>query len=135
MNQTTSEAKDIAGRVSQELSASAEAGVDRGADALSSLVRAMQGARREIEGEAPALARNIERAAEQVENFADSIRGRSVSELFASATDLAKRHPTTFLAGAILAGFAVSRFLRSGHAADNTSDNAGHTADTHVSAS
>ena len=90
--------------------------MDKGADALSGLVRAMQVAGREIEGEAPSLARNIDRAAEQVENFAASIRGRSVTELFSSAAELAKRHPTTFLAGAVLAGFAVSRFLRSGHA-------------------
>lgn len=107
------EARAVMGRVTEQLSETAEAGVDRGADALGSLVRAMQAAGKEVTAESPGLANSIDEAASHVEAFADTIRGRTVSELASSAAELAKRNPTVFLAGAIAAGFAVSRFVRS----------------------
>jgi hypothetical protein len=107
------EARAMAGRVTEQLSETAEAGVDRGADALGSFVRAMQAAGREIEPESPALARTLDDVASNVEGFAETIRGRSLSDLVSSAAELARRNPTIFVAGTILAGFAVSRFVRS----------------------
>jgi len=107
------EARAMAGRVTEQLSETAEASVDRGADALGSFVRAMQAAGREIEPESPGLARTLDDVATNVDNFAETIRGRSLSDLVSSASDLAKRNPTIFLAGAIAAGFAVSRFMKS----------------------
>ena len=131
----SSEARNITGQISQELGASAEAGVEKGADSLSGLVKAMQIAGRELQGDSPALARNIDAAAAHLENFADSIRGRSVTDMFSSASDLARRNPTTFLAGAIIAGFAASRFLRSSHAAESEDPGTvGDRADTPISA-
>ena len=111
------------GRVTEQLSETAEAGVDRGADALGSLVRAMHAAGNEVNVDSPGLARSIDEAASHVEAFAETIRGRSLSELASSAAELAKRNPTVFLAGAIVAGFAVSRFVRSSAPADAASDN------------
>jgi hypothetical protein len=107
------EARAMAGRVTEQLSETAEAGVDRGADTLGQFVRAMQAAGREIGPEAPGLARTLDDVASNVDGFADSIRGRSLSELVSSAAELARRNPTMFLAGTIVAGFAVSRFVRS----------------------
>jgi hypothetical protein len=107
------EARSMAGRVTEQLSETAEAGVERGADALGSFVRAMQAAGREIEPESPTLARTLDDVAINVEGFADTIRGRSLSDLVTSAAELARRNPTLFVAGTILAGFAVSRFVRS----------------------
>jgi ABC-type transporter Mla subunit MlaD len=107
------EARAMAGRVTEQLSETAEAGVDRGADALGHFVRAMQAAGREIEPEAPGLARTLDDVASNVDGFAETIRGRSLSELASSAAELARRNPTIFLAGTIIAGFAVSRFVRS----------------------
>ena len=107
------EARAMAGRVTEQLSETAEAGVDRGADALGSFVRAMQAAGREIGPESPGLARTLDDVATNVESFADTIRGRSLTQLVSSAAELARRNPTVFLAGTIIAGFAVSRFVRS----------------------
>jgi hypothetical protein len=107
------EARAMAGRATEQLSETAEAGVDRGADTLGHFVRAMQAAGREIEPEAPGLARTLDAVASNVDGFADTIRGRSLSELVSSAAELARRNPTMFLAGTIVAGFAVSRFVRS----------------------
>jgi hypothetical protein len=73
----------------------------------------MQAAGKEVTTESPGLANSIDEAASHVEAFADTIRGRTLSELASSAAELAKRNPTVFLAGAIAAGFAVSRFVRS----------------------
>ena len=107
------EARAMAGRVTEQLSETAEASVDRGADSLGSFVRAMQAAGREIEPESPGLARTLNDVATNVDNFAETVRGRSLSDLVSSASDLAKRNPTIFLAGAIAAGFVVSRFMKS----------------------
>jgi hypothetical protein len=107
------EARAMAGRVTEQLSETAEASVGRGADALGSFVRAMQAAGREIEPESPALARTLDDVASNVDGFAETIRGRSLSDLVSSAAELARRNPTMFVAGTILAGFAVSRFVRS----------------------
>ncbi|MBL8895873.1 MAG: hypothetical protein JNJ53_14820 [Rhizobiales bacterium] len=117
------EARAMLGRVTEQVSETAEAGVDRGADALGSLVRAMHAAGNEVNVDSPGLARSIDEAASHVEAFAETIRGRSLSELASSAAELAKRNPTVFLAGAIVAGFAVSRFVRSSAPADAASDN------------
>jgi len=116
------EARAMAGRVSEQLSETVEAGVERGADALGSFVRAMHAAAQEVEPEAPGLARTLDDVARNVDGFADTIRGRTISELVSSAAKLARRNPTIFLAGTILAGFAVSRFVRSSAPATNTNE-------------
>jgi hypothetical protein len=117
------EARAMAGRVTEQLGETAEASVNRGADALGSFVRAMQAAGREIEPEAPGLARTLDDVASNVDGFAETIRDRSLSDLVSSAAELARRNPTLFVAGTILAGFAVSRFVRS--TAPSTRDEGG----------
>jgi hypothetical protein len=107
------EARAMAGRVTAQLSETAEAGVGRGAESLSNLGKAFQAAGREIAPESPGLARTLDDVASQVDSFADTIRGRSLSELVSGAAELAKRNPTLFLAGTIAAGFVASRFIRS----------------------
>lgn len=51
--------------------------------------------------------------ADGVATASNSLRGRTVGELFTTAQDYARRHPGAFAAGAAVAGFALARFLRS----------------------
>lgn len=116
------EARAMAGRVTEQLSQTAEAGVGRGADSLASLGKAFQAAGREIAPEAPGLARTLDDVAGQMDRFAESIRDRSLSELVAGAAELAKRNRTLFLAGTVAAGFLASRFIRSTASATSSFD-------------
>ncbi len=77
-----------------------------------------------VEGAADDLGRQMPQAAEYVhdlarrlETAASAIRERSVDDLINSARDLARKQPAVFFAGAVLTGFALSRFLKSSSSA------------------
>jgi hypothetical protein len=59
------------------------------------------------------VARHIREAAKSVEGLSNNLRNRSVDELMHAASDLARSRPGVFIAGAVAAGFALSRFLKS----------------------
>lgn len=113
LGNVTAQARDLASNVTGELSNSAEAGVRRGADVMRSFAQAMQTAAQDLEEQLPASAERVRRTARQIETFSDSIRDRTVTDLFTAASDMARRQPTAFVTGAVLAGFALSRFLKS----------------------
>jgi len=107
------QASDLVSNIGQELGATAEANVASGANALRSFAKAMDTAAQELESQSPAVARRVRDAAAQVESFTDGISNRSLGELVTAATDLARRQPTYFIAGAVLGGFALARFIKS----------------------
>ena len=109
----TSQARALAGNVTEELSASAGAGVTKGADAMQALARAMESAAAELESQSPQIASRVRGVADRVDGFSNNIRGRSLGELLTAAQDLARSQPTAFIAGAVVAGFALSRFIKS----------------------
>jgi len=113
LGNVTAQARDLASNVTGELSSSAEAGVRRGADVMRAFAQAMQTAAQDLEEGSPASAERVRRTARQIETFSDSIRDRTVTDLFTAASDMARRQPTAFVTGAVLAGFALSRFLKS----------------------
>lgn len=57
------------------------------------------------------MARFVEQAADRVENFSRSLRGRRWNDLVADTEDYARRQPTLFVLGAIATGFALGRLL------------------------
>jgi hypothetical protein len=52
-------------------------------------------------------------AAEKVEGLSGNISSRDVTQLLKATSDLARAQPLLFLGGAVAAGFALSRFLKS----------------------
>ena len=84
-----------------------------GADQIGGVARAVQGAAREIEQKMPQAAGFIHDAATRLEGAAASLRERSVDDLMRSLNDFARTQPAVFFGGAVLAGFALSRFLKS----------------------
>jgi hypothetical protein len=84
-----------------------------GADQIGGVARAVHGAAREIEQELPHAAGFIHDAAAKLEGAADSLRDRSVDDLIRSLNNFARNQPAAFFGGAVLAGFALSRFLKS----------------------
>jgi hypothetical protein len=84
-----------------------------GVDRIEELARAVHGAAREIEQGLPQAANLVEDAAARMEAAAASLRERSIDDVVRGLNDFARQRPATFFAGAVLAGFALSRFLRS----------------------
>jgi hypothetical protein len=51
--------------------------------------------------------------AERISGFSSNVGNRSVNELAKAASDLVRQQPVLFFGGAVAAGFALSRFLKS----------------------
>ena len=91
----------------------AEAGKETGAQRIGRLGRAVHGAANEIGKELPQAAEYVHTAGESLENAAAHLHDHSVEDLFASFSRFARRQPIAAFAGAILAGFVLSRFIKS----------------------
>ncbi|WP_209428244.1 hypothetical protein [Pararhodobacter sp. SW119] len=86
---------------------------DAGAQHVASVARAVERAADELEETSPELARHVHDAATSVERFSDRIRQGNVRDLIHDANDFARREPALFFGAAVIAGMALSRFLRS----------------------
>lgn len=53
----------------------------------------------------------IRQAAGGIESFADTLHQKSASDMLEEVRDFGRRHPTAFIAGTVLAGFAIGRFV------------------------
>ena len=84
-----------------------------GADQIGGVARAIHGAAHEIEQELPQAAGFVHDAATKLEGAAASLRERNVDDLIRSLNNFARTQPAAFFGGAVLAGFALSRFLKS----------------------
>ncbi len=107
------QASAFAADVGHEINKAAEEQKTRGVDAMQGFARAISSAAGELEDQSPTVARYVRDAAKQVDSLSNNIRGRNVTELMHAATDLARTQPAVFFAGAMAAGFALSRFLKS----------------------
>ncbi|WP_334165454.1 hypothetical protein [Phenylobacterium sp.] len=65
------------------------------------------------EGDQSVAGRFVGQAADGLENFARTLSEKRPEELLDSVRDFSRRNPTAFVAGAVLAGLAIGRFLRS----------------------
>lgn len=86
---------------------------DSGAQHIQTAGRAVHGAARELESSMPQIAGYVHDVGKQLENLASDIRGGSIDELMGKLGALTKEQPALVFGGAILAGFALSRFLKS----------------------
>ena len=95
-----------------------------GADRLSDVAGAVERAAGEIEQESPDAARYIRQAAQGVQRFSSQMRERDIEDIAAQARDIARRQPLLVFGGAVLAGLAIARFLKSSNDHDMASRNA-----------
>lgn len=109
----SAQAADLASSVAGEIETSAEEQKRRGAETMRTFAGAVQHAADELDQQSPLVARQFRAAAQKVERLSDSLRERSVRDLVSDVSDLARRQPVWFFGGAIVAGFALSRFLKS----------------------
>jgi uncharacterized phage infection (PIP) family protein YhgE len=104
---------------------------DAGADRLGDVAGAVHGAARSLEAGMPQMASYVHDAAVRLEDAAKTLRTRNVDDLMDDINRFARSQPALFFGGAMLAGFALTRFLRSttpnGSSATSSSFTSGST--------
>jgi hypothetical protein len=84
-----------------------------GAEQISGVASAVHGAARELERDMPGMARTVHNAAARLDDASASLREGDTEQVIAAIGRFAREQPAAFFGGAILAGFALSRFLKS----------------------
>lgn len=111
------EARSTAGAIAQELRQRMIDAVDHqkaaGADSLSDVAGAAKAAADRLKQDRPQLARYVRSAADGVDRLAEDLRSRDLEDIASGLSDLGRRQPVAFFAGAVLAGFVLARFLKS----------------------
>jgi hypothetical protein len=106
-------ASDVGGELADSAVRLADAQKASGTRILHNVSKAVDAAAGELESDAPFLARPIKDAARGIERFASDFDNRSVGELARRIGDYARREPATVIAGSVLVGFLLTRFLKS----------------------
>ena len=104
--------QDVADAVSQAEEV-AEQQKKAGAERVDDMAKAVHGAADELGKQMPEAAKLVHAAASRLEQGADALRDKSLRDLMGSFNDMGRREPLTVFGGALVAGFAISRFLKS----------------------
>lgn len=105
--------KEIASQAGEKLMDTAEQQKRAGADFMTGVADAVRRAASEFEEPAPQAAHYIRAAADQMNAVSDALRRRDIGQMLSDVQSFARRQPSAFLGASFLAGFAVTRFLRS----------------------
>jgi ABC-type transporter Mla subunit MlaD len=84
-----------------------------GANQVHGMAQAVHGAADELGKQMPQAAELVHAAASRLEQAADALRERSIGEIMESFNDVGRKQPLALFGGAVAAGFAISRFLKS----------------------
>ena len=94
----------------------ARAGIEQGKAAAADQAEAVAGAARHaaqsLEDQIPSLAEYVQRLSSGAAQLAERLRTQSVDQLVGEAQSVARRNPAIVLLGSIIAGVAISRFLK-----------------------
>ena len=109
----TEEVRGMAGGVKDRAVDAAEDAKTKGVDQMAGVAGAVHGAADELSRELPQAAGYIHSVADRLESASSALRERSLEDLMSSLNHFARRQPAAAFAGSVLAGFALSRFLKS----------------------
>jgi hypothetical protein len=112
---------DLATDVTGKAREVAESQKDMGARSLASVAKAIKGAAREMGEESPQIARYASAAGDKVAEVSKIIKERSISRLIDDVSNYARQQPVAFLAGSVVAGALLARFLKSTSGSSNLS--------------
>ena len=111
---TTGASGGIAGKVKERATAQLTTQKDRATDGIGSVASAVRQTGRHLrEQQNETVAQYVEKAAEQLERFSNSLRDKDVNELLQDAQRLARRQPALFIGGSFAVGLLAARFLKS----------------------
>lgn len=104
---------DMAQPLKEKAEQVAEDQKQAGTGHMSALATAVHGAGRELETGMPKIAKAVHGVARQIEQTADDLRNRSMDDLFEGFDRYARQQPALVFGGALMAGFVLTRFLKS----------------------
>jgi hypothetical protein len=110
LEEDTAQAADAA---RQRLRTLADRQKAAGADQIKAVAQAFHQAAENMEGQSPTTAGYVQDAASRLDRLSSAVRERSFDELVAQVRDFARAQPMMVFGGALVAGFALSRFLKS----------------------
>ena len=84
-----------------------------GADQIDEMAKAVHCAADELHGRMPRAAEYVHAAASRLEQGADALRERSIKDLVNGFDDFGRKAPLALFGATLVAGFAISRFLKS----------------------
>lgn len=84
-----------------------------GARRVDEMAKAVHGAADELGKQMPQAAELVHTAASRLEGGAEALRERDLRDLMSTFSDMGRKEPLALFGGAIVAGFAISRFLKS----------------------
>jgi hypothetical protein len=96
----------------------AEQQKETGARQLSGIAGAVHAAADQLEDQLPGAAGYIHDAAERIDHAASDLRNRNLSDIAESVRRIGQERPLALFGGAVLAGFVMTRFLKSGQSGD-----------------
>lgn len=106
-------ARQFADDVRKSAEAHAEKGKSEGADRLSDVAHIVDRVADDVADQSPQMADWIRSAAREVDGVSRNLKDKSVGDLLAMGRDFARREPAAFVAASAIAGFALSRLLKS----------------------
>ncbi|WP_407168656.1 hypothetical protein [Bradyrhizobium sp. ORS 111] len=84
-----------------------------GANQIEQMAQAVHSAADELQQQMPKAAEFVHATASRIEEGAGAVRDGSLRDLMGSFNDFGRKEPLAVFGGAVLAGFAISRFLKS----------------------
>jgi hypothetical protein len=108
------QAQDAAHEVGARARSSADQQKNAAAEQVEGVARALRAASDDLDDQGQRMVAGYSRQiAEGLESMAQSLSRRSVDELVEGVEDFARQRPVAFMGGAMAAGFALARFMKS----------------------
>ena len=104
---------EVAEPMKEKAAEVAEKQKDAGADQIKIAAKAIHGAASQLETEMPQIAGYIHDAGQRLERAAEDLRQGNVDELMSKFGDYVRNQPAMVFGGAVVAGFALTRFIKS----------------------
>ncbi|MFC3609229.1 hypothetical protein [Stutzerimonas tarimensis] len=118
------EAQDLTEQAKREGMSQVDKYRSTAADELERVARSAKVAAEDLESDRPGLSHYVSDMAQNMVDFADDLRGKSVDQLLGDVNRMARQNPALFVLGSIAVGFGVTRFAKasSRHTASDYAD-------------
>jgi hypothetical protein len=108
------QAKDTVQKAGESARSAADQQKNMAAERVGGVAHALRVASDDLEGRGhPQVAEYSRQVAEGLDSLAQSLSRRSVDDLVAGVEGFARERPVAFMGGAMMAGFALARFMKS----------------------
>lgn len=105
-------ASNVAASAQDKARSLAEEQKNAAADQVEDVARVIDNAAEQVERVLPEAAHYVREAAEGVHRVSSAVREQSIDDVIDKVVEFARTRPGTFLAGSVLTGFALARFLK-----------------------